>query len=438
MKPTSSLLARYVRFVESRNWVAAEALPVFSRGLRAVLWTLAAVFAVTYAVAGPIVHGEALRAILFGTLGWTLWCCVWAAGLVALFTLIFRLARPATPGKLTGKYLDAVGAYLPPDQHEDIVAELAANIRSQMEDREAGLGRSLTAEEVETILKHHGHPMLVAGRYLPRQHLIGPATFPFYWFTLKTFLWIAALVYVVAAVSVQFIGGMVQGAGNAAPHEVPVAGAWTFLLIGAGVLLAVFGAVTAVFAVLENFPGRTLAGNWSVESLSIAARAPHAKPRWEWTVSLIATGLFAACWLFMPTFPWNLGPAGRFLMPGPAWPALRLAMLLLLAAAMVEAGIHLIRPRWTRICTAIRVAQRAAGLAFLGYLFHSSASLVVVKLAVVPAAEARQLPRIVNQCTFYGALMALSIASIINLAQCLPHLRRWFLRPQAAAPQLTR
>ena len=44
MKPTNSLLARYLRFVESRNWVAAEAFPVFSRSLRAVLWTLLAVF----------------------------------------------------------------------------------------------------------------------------------------------------------------------------------------------------------------------------------------------------------------------------------------------------------------------------------------------------------------------------------------------------------
>jgi hypothetical protein len=432
MKPTNSLLARYLRFVESRNWVDAETSPVLSRALRAVLWTLLAVFAVTYAIAGPIVHGHALAAILLGTLWWTFLWCVWAAGFIALFTLIFRMARPATPGKLTGKYLGAVGSYLPPDQPEDILAELAADIRSEMEDREAELGRPLTAEEVETILKRHGHPMLVAGRFLPRQHLIGPAIFPFYWFTVRTFLWIAALVYVVVAVSVPFVRGMVQAAGNAAPGEVSVAGAWTFLLLGAAVLLAVFGAVTAVFAALENFPGLTLARNWSVESLSATAVPPRAKPRWEWMVSLIATGLFAACWLAMPNFPWNLGPAGRYLVPGPAWPAVRLAMLLLLAAAMVEAGIHLARPRWTRACAAIHVAQRVCGLALLGFLFHASDSLVVVNLAHVPAA-AHRLPRIITQCTYYGALMALLIAAMIDLFECLPHLRRWFMRPRAAA-----
>ncbi len=433
MKPTNSLLARYLRFVESRNWVAAEAFPVFSRSLRAVLWTLLAVFAITYTLAGPIARGQALGAILLGTLWWTFWCCVWAVGFVALCTLIFRLARPATPGKLTGKYLGAVGSYLPPDQPEDILAELAADIRSEMEDREAELGRPLTAEEVETILKRHGHPMLVAGRYLPRQHLIGPAIFPFYWFTLKTALWIAALVYVVIAVSVPFIVSLVQIAGQAAPHDVSVAGAWSFLLIGAVVLLAVFGAVTAVFAVLELVPGLSLASRWSVENLSAVPRPPRGKPRWEWTVSLIATGLFAACWLVMPDFPWNLGPAGRYLTPGAAWPTVRIAMLLLLLATMLEAAIHLARPRWTRACTAIHVALRVAGLALLGFLFHASDSLVVVNLARVPASEAHRLPQIIGQCTHYGLLMAMLIAGMTALVECLPYLRRRLSPPRVAA-----
>ena len=434
MKPTDSLLARYLRFVESRGWVAAEALPVFSRALRAVLWTLAAIFVCLYAVLGPIVRGEALRAIVLVTLWWTFLCFVWAAGAVALFTLIFRLARPATPGKLTGRYLGAVGSYLPPDQQEDILAELAANIRSKLEDREEALGRPLNAEEVETILKRHGHPMLVAGSYLPRQHLIGPAVFPFYWFTLKTFLWIAALVYVVAAVSVPFITSLVRFSGEVAPPAVSAAGAWSFLLIGAVVLLAVFGGVTAVFAVLESFPGLSLVSRWSVKSLSPAARPAHQKPRWEWTVSLIATGLFAACWLGMPSFPWILGPAGRYLTPGAAWPTVRGAVLALMLAAMVEAAIHLARPQWTKACTAIHVALRVFGLALLGYLLHASDSLVVVNLARVPAADAHRLPQIINQCTYYGALMALLIAGLTALVECLPYLRRRLLPPRAVAP----
>lgn len=435
MKPANSLFARYLRFVESRGWVAAETLPLFSRGLRAMLWTLAAIFAGLYAFAGPFVRGEALRAILLVTLWWTFLFFVWAVGLGALFTLIFRLARPATPGTLTRKYLGAVGSYLPAGQDEDILAELAANLRSEMEDREAELGRPLTAEEAETILKRHGHPMLVAGRYLPRQQLIGPAVFPFYWFTLKTFLWIAALVYVVAAVSVPFIQSMVQIAGQRAPHQDSVPGAWPFLLIGAVVLLAVFGAVTLVFAVLENFLGRSLAKNWTVKDLSTAV-TPHGKPRWEWMVTLIATGLFAACWLAFPNFPWNLGPAGQYLLPGAAWPSVRLAMLLLMVAAMVEAGIHLARPEWTQLSTIFLVAQRAAGLALLGFLFHSSDSLVVVNLARVPAAS-HGLPQIVGQCTYYGSLMALLIAATIDLFQSLPCLRRWLVSPRAASRLFT-
>jgi len=430
MKPTNNLLARYIRFVEARNWVAVEALPVFSRALRAVLWTMAAVFAGIYAVAGPIAGGGALSAILLVSLWWTFLACVWMGGAVAVFTLIFRLARPATPGKLTGKYLGAVGSYLPPDQQDDIVTELAANIRSQMEDREAETGRPLTAEEVEAILKHHGHPMLVAGRYLPRQQLIGPAIFPFYWFTVRTCLWIAALVYVVVAVSIPFVRAMVHAAGDAAPQAVSFGDAWSFLALGAVVLLAVFGAVTAVFAVLENFPGLALANRWSVENLSTNAARPG-KARWEWIASLIATGLFAACWLAMPNFPLNLGPAGRYLMPGAAWPAIRLAMPLLLLSAMLEAAVRLARPQWTRLGAAILVARRAAGLALLGFLFHASDSLVAVNLAHVPA-TAQRLPQLIGQCTFYGSLMALLIAGMVAFVQCLPYLRRWFWHPRAA------
>jgi hypothetical protein len=433
MSPTKNPLVRYLQFAESRRWVAHDALPVFSRLLRSIVWSMAAVFVGLYAFLGPIVRGDDLRSILLVTLWWIFLFFLWAGGAVALFTLIFRLASRETPGKLTNRYLDAVSSYLPADQHEDIVTELAANIRSQVEDREAELGRSLTAEEVEVILKHHGHPMLVAGRYLPRQHLIGPATFPFYWFTLKTALWITALVYVIVAVSVPFIASLIRIAGHPVPHEMSYPGPGYILFLGAVVLFAVYGAVTAVFAVLETFLGRFLASKWTVRSLSGGA-APNVESRWEWIAALIAGGLFTAGWIVSPNFPWLVGPAARYLTPGPAWPSIRVWLLLLVLAAMVEAGVRLARPRWTRIPVVLRVARHAAGYAFLVFLIQASDSVVALNSSLVPAAKLDLLVPIIGKCTFYVPLLILSIAATSDLFKCLPYLRRWFLRSRAAAP----
>jgi hypothetical protein len=45
---------------------------------------------------------------------------------------------------LVERYAHAIGAYLPRAQRDDIVTELAEDVRSQIDDREAQLGRALT------------------------------------------------------------------------------------------------------------------------------------------------------------------------------------------------------------------------------------------------------------------------------------------------------
>src|SRR6202158_1056729 len=88
---------------------------------------------------------------------------------------------------LVDRYLKSVKSALPAAQRDDMIKELAENIRSQMEDKEGELGRRLNVTEVEAILKQHGHPLLVAGRYRQDhrtvafgRQLIGPTLFPFY------------------------------------------------------------------------------------------------------------------------------------------------------------------------------------------------------------------------------------------------------------------
>ena len=100
---------------------------------------------------------------------------------------------------LLRRYLQAVGTYLPKSQQDDILKELGENLRSQMEDKEAELGRPLNEDEVAAILKKHGHPMFVAAHYRQTRHLIGSTLFPVYWFVMKIILGIVGFGYSVSA-----------------------------------------------------------------------------------------------------------------------------------------------------------------------------------------------------------------------------------------------
>ncbi len=121
--------------------------------------------------------------------------------------------------QLIDRYLWAVERHLPRERRDDILAELRANILEMAEDREQELGRALTLDEEEEILKKHGHPMQVAARYLPKQYLIGPAVFPFYWYAIRVALPWVMLIYAIGScarfisepVSVQRIVDIVLG-----------------------------------------------------------------------------------------------------------------------------------------------------------------------------------------------------------------------------------
>jgi hypothetical protein len=72
---------------------------------------------------------------------------------------------------LVDQYLLQLKTYLPAKQREDIAAELGESILSSVDEREREreLGRKLADEELVTLLKGFGHPLRVAGRYLPKQ-----------------------------------------------------------------------------------------------------------------------------------------------------------------------------------------------------------------------------------------------------------------------------
>ena len=144
---------------------------------------------------------------------------------------------------MLSRYLYAVYNDLPKaSQRDDIIAEIAEALQTQIEEREDALGRALTDDEEAALIKAYGHPRLVAARYGKHQALIGPDLLPFYWPTLVCVLSIIValdlFVATVAAVKTGDVHRFWEGAGIA----------WDALWIYTGV-------ITAIFALLERVPG---------------------------------------------------------------------------------------------------------------------------------------------------------------------------------------
>lgn len=108
---------------------------------------------------------------------------------------------------LIEEYLRAVALLLPKAQRDDIVAELRDVVLSRIEAREAELGRALTDDETEAVLRRIGHPLVVAAGYRegPR-HVVGPALYPYWAFAVKASITIQAAVAVVVFV-IRGLGG---------------------------------------------------------------------------------------------------------------------------------------------------------------------------------------------------------------------------------------
>jgi hypothetical protein len=112
------------------------------------------------------------------------------------------MKRELTNQELLDRYIHSVKTLLPPDKMDDIAAEIESNLQSLVEDRAMQLGRELSPNEVSAIVKQHGHPVVVAGRYRdqPARGLISPELFPFYWFTLRALFGAWVTVRVIVAV----------------------------------------------------------------------------------------------------------------------------------------------------------------------------------------------------------------------------------------------
>jgi hypothetical protein len=221
--------------------------------------------------------------------------------------------------ELLDRYLQAVRKYLPLRRQDDIIAELRANMESQIEDRESELDRPLTQGEFDDFLRKMGHPMLVASRYQPQQYLIGPTMFPMYLWVLRiALLWAFIICMIVAAVVTPLTQPGAQAIFDA-------------LFRTPGILLQTAAWITLVFAAFEfartRYPNicppiEGVNKSWSPSTLPPLEKDTlrKGKPRSfvQAVAEIVFSVLFLGWVLLIPHYPFLLlGPGVVFLKTSP-------------------------------------------------------------------------------------------------------------------------
>jgi hypothetical protein len=295
--------------------------------------------------------------------------------------------------ELIDRYLNAVTAQLPQDERADITAELRDLILSRFEAKEEALGRALTEDEQEEILREIGHPLVVAARYRKGpDSLVGPELFPYWLFGVKAGLMVLAAVF-----ALTLLIRLVSGSDNFGQD---IAHAFHGFF-GAG--LTLIGAATLAAAIFEHQGirpawltkwrvkdlgafgladpaawGVSMAGTETAPTAKTAwmpKRKPKAWPGGEYLFSFLATGMFVLWWVGVLHFPGLLSVELRgedaAVSGAPVWSILFGPILLYAFAKMAIDLASLVRPYAVRARAVAQIVIAGAGLWLTWVIFEA-------------------------------------------------------------------
>lgn len=146
---------------------------------------------------------------------------------------------------LIDRYVTEVGKHLPRKNRLDIEAELRSTLEDMLEDRSQQTGRPADEALAEELLQEYGAPRKVAATYQTHPYLIGPRMFPTYTLVLKIVLFAVTLGLTIAT------GIALIGSNLTSPELLQKLVDFAAGLASA--LMAAFGNVTLVFAIIERF-----------------------------------------------------------------------------------------------------------------------------------------------------------------------------------------
>jgi hypothetical protein len=324
--------------------------------------------------------------------------------------------------QLLDRYLNAVRFWLPGGPKDDIIAELSEDLRSAIADQEGHLGRALTDDELVELLKRRGHPIVVAGAYMPQRALIGPALFPVYVFVLKIVAicfiapWIAtwtAILFSVPSASAAHLGLVAK-----------LSAVWGASWAG---LVWSFGIVTMVFAVIERVHARSrLFQNWDPRKLPVAfSEIPRSTSVFE----LAALLTFGIWWVaVMQSRELVLGPTVKITVT-PLWAYFFWGILALTAHIIVLSAANLVRPYWTVRRAVLRLASDAAAATLCCALLRIGL-FESISVASVPAARTAEIVRQLNMWGARAMPLAIIVAVVLVTSDAV---RVWRLLQVPAA-----
>jgi hypothetical protein len=323
------------------------------------------------------------------------------------------MTKPFTD--LIDRYLQAVGFWLPRTQKQDILAEISEDLRSQLEDREEELSRTLTESEVADLLKKRGRPIFVAGQFLPQQNLIGPALYPIYVFVLK----IVALCYVIPWLVV-WLGILIFNRAQWATH---LSGEWHSLGTLWTIVFTQFGVITVVFAVIDRVSVKSpCMSDWDPRKLPKVKIETPTKRRYN-AVCGIIVGIFGLVWLLaIPQYPFLIiGPAAYLVRGAPIWQTVYWPLVALSVAGIFGDVVRLLRPDLTWFPPTFRFATTLLSAWIVNALLHTQTYVLPVNQQGTGVAAAVNLSILITS----GVLAVLAVAGLVVYAwQAICEIRR--------------
>lgn len=321
--------------------------------------------------------------------------------------------------EMLDRYLHAVEFWLPKTQRKDIVAELSEDLRSEIEENEAKLGRRLNEDELAGILRKRGNPVAVASRYAPSRPLIGPERLPVYWFVMKlVLLWILVPAYI-------FVIGPISVATSSDPVIALIGTLWTFLLsetISAGIITAIFVAVDRSRASGKHID------EWDPRRLP-RIRSVKPNPRSVAFSEVLTAAVISL--LFVMSFQSNFELNGIRIALTPIFRILYWPTLLVLLSGLPVGAVTFWRPDAIRLRAGIRVAAHLLTLAIVGVMLVWG-SWVEISAPMFRPTDVAQAEKWTN----FSIWITLLIIGFVTLFELIGDVRRLFDRPSGGSLKL--
>lgn len=247
---------------------------------------------------------------------------------------------------LVDRYLNAVKFWLPRKQRDDIIAELAEDLRAQIEERESEVGHKLSDSEIGPILKSCGSPMVVAGRYLPQRSLIGPALFPIYRVVIRSLV-----LYFLLPWLLLWLGLAIFSSSFRAAHPQLLATLEPWWL---ACTYSIFFC-TLVFALINRSQLRSqMVENWDPRSLP-AVRDRNKIPRSATIIELTTMLASLAIWFEVGAFRRVFQLLNHTITLSPSWPYAFWALVVFSVAGIGLSCLNLLNGQWTRFSASLRI-----------------------------------------------------------------------------------